>query len=141
MDGQLNGHPPAMPVTLALAGALDESGDLYRMARYLADMNAEDKEILQPLRVVVMEILTAISDMGAVYRDHTGRHRIDVQAMVDFGVVHGGLSPGEVMYGRSLRQIALMWRQAGLGTREDTSPDRDFMREMLERFPDRKEEP
>ncbi len=130
----------SVSVTLALAAELDRCGDLYLMARHLADMAAGDAAALQPLRVLVMELLSAVSDMGAVYRDAEGRHRIDVQAVVDFGVVYGGLSPDEVMSGRSLRQLALLWRKAGVGQPDHARPDRTFMTEMLERFPDRKED-
>lgn len=136
MDDRMTQGSMRLPVTVALACALEDTGNLFDMAQALCS-DARIDPALRPLAQLMCDIIAPLLDMGAIYVDDAGHKRIDRQALCDFGIVACGLPRAVVLYELSLHQLSLYHRKltprTGLSTPQ---PSADFMAQMQALFPD-----
>lgn len=136
MDKSLTVNRVRLPATLALACALEDTGNIFSVAQALGESDLAP-QAKQTLGLLLCDIIAPLLDMGAVYADSAGHKHIDRQAVIDFGIVVCGLSRSEVMYERSLHELALYHRrlvpQRGAAI---TAPDAGFLADMQALFPD-----
>lgn len=98
-----------LPVTLALACALEDRGNLFSAAQ--AMLEGDMPTAAAPMVELLRDIIGPLLDMGAVYSDAAGEKRIDRQAICDFGIVYCGLPRQTVLHELSLHEIALYHRR------------------------------
>lgn len=111
MDASVIGdNQPAIPVTLALACALDVRGDLFSAAQAVIDQPTVAQAAM-PVVALLHAVLAPLLAMGAVYKDTDGRKRVDRQAVLDFAVVCCGLSEHAALHDIDLRYLALHHRK------------------------------
>lgn len=123
-----------IPVTLALACALEDRGNLFSIAQEFARI--QPAAALAPLGQLMCDIIAPLLDMGAIYEDGAGTKHIDRQAVCDFGIVACGLSRCAVMYEMSLHELALHFRRHVPRHAVAQAPSRDFLADMQKLFPD-----
>lgn len=140
MDNSMTAGRIHAPVTLALACALEDTGNLFAAAQAIAAASQADAA-LRPLAQLMCDIIAPRVDMGAVYIDATGCKRIDRQALCDFGVVVCGLSRHAVLGEVSLHELSLFHRKLAPRVNvQATPPSADFMAQMAALFPDQPKE-
>ncbi len=136
MDDSVNAHAGVLPVTLALACALEERGDLFAAAQAVLD-SGQSAGKLAPLASLLRDMIAPLVAMGAVYSDAHGRKHIDRQAVCDFGIVACGLARHVVLHELTLHELALYHRRmAGGRLAALPPPSADFLAQMQELFPD-----
>lgn len=136
MDNGLILPTPKLPVTLALACALENAGNLFVTAQAIAESNLAAGAAV-PLGRLMCDIIAPLLEMGAIYADGAGNKHIDRQAICDFGIVVCGLSRATVMYELTLHELALYHRRmAPLRDKGAVAPSADFLAEMQGLFPD-----
>ena len=137
MDERLTTPKTYLPVTLALACALEDCGDLFAAARAVADSGQADAQAA-PLGRLLCDIIAPLLEMGGFYTDAAGCRKIDRQALCDFAVVACGLSRHAALYEITLHELALHHRRLAPKTGAHAAPSSAFLAEMQALFPDDK---
>lgn len=135
MDNGLTRRKTRLPVTLALACALEGEGDLFTAARAVTNSGLADSE-MRPLGRLLCDTIAPLLEMGAFYTDEQGRKKIDHETICDFAVVGCGLTRCAALCELTLHELALHHRR--LVPRPMQTPSATFLAEMQALFPDDK---
>ena len=134
MDGRV--APMRLPVTLELACALEDDGDLFVLAAELLTACAR-KHSLMPLVRLLTDILSPLTLLGAIVTATDGSKMIDRQAVVDFATVMCGYSRDEAWRCVTLHELALHAQRLGIcSAPSQTRPDAAFLGMMTARHKD-----
>lgn len=125
-----------LPMTVGLALALEDEGDLFACAERLVALG--DDAALRPLARLMVDMLAALGAMGAIGTTVEGR-RIDREALLRFGSGLCGISEDKLWHATTLTELAARWE--GWKLREQLvarpqPPDAAFLHKMTTHFPD-----
>lgn len=137
MDGGINVCRQRLPVTLALACALEDAGDLFAAARAIAKSGLADRD-MRPVGKLLCDMIAPLVEMGAFYTDKQGIKKIDREAICDFAIVGCGLTRHATLYDLTLHELALHHRRVTPRAVQVAAPSAAFLAEMQELFPDDK---
>lgn len=126
-----------IPVTLALACALEDAGDIFAAAEALVQSGLAGTRCA-PLGRLLCDVIAPLQEMGGICTDDVGKKHIDRQAICDFGIVACGLSRQTVMYELTLHELALHHRRVMSRSKNGSAPSVDFLTDMQQLFPDEK---
>ena len=123
-----------LPVTLELACALEDDGDLFVLAAETLAAHEGARNLTALLRLLT-DILSPLSVLGAVVTAANGSREIDRQAVIDFATVMCGYSREDAWSRVTLHELALQAQRMGVAPAH-VRPDAAFLAMMTDTYKD-----
>lgn len=125
-----------IPVTLELACALEDAGDLFSLsARVMAAHQGAGG--LLPIMHLLVDVLDPLMTLGAIAENAQGIKKMDRQAVLDFATALCGLTRADAWQRVTLRELSLQAQRLGVAGHMRARPDAEFLATMLNAFDDR----